>query len=86
MLKSNKKIKYIYYEDQFGSVVGYIDDLQPNSEDQTMVSIIAERHGDGQWSSQTRDTVIMIDLRKTKKWKFYENHEEFFAEYFEAIL
>ena len=39
-----------------------------------------------QWQTSTRGAEIVIDLRKVKKWKFYEDYEEFGAEFFEAIL
>ena len=84
----NKDRKYIYYEDRFGCVIGYVDDMDPKNEDLVQVTIIAEktRNSPNRWITENRDTTIMQDLRRLKKWKFYEDYEEFGAEFFEAIL
>ena len=84
----NKDRKYIYYEDQFGFVIGYIDDLNPNIEDLIQVTIIAEktRESAGKWITEKRNITIMQDLRRLKRWKFYETYEEFGTDFFEAIL
>ncbi len=82
----NKDRKYIYYEDRFGCVIGYIDDMNPNCEDKMQVTIIAERAFSSVWNIGQRGITIMVDLRKVNKWKFYESYEEFGEAFFEAIL
>ena len=85
----NQDNKYIYYEDTFGAVIGYIDSLQPNDTDVIFVTIIAEKNlkdTEDPWNIKQRNTNIAINLKKTKNWKYYGNYEEFCAEYIEAIL
>ena len=84
----DKDVKYIHYEDKHGDLIGSINPLD-TGEDSVMVTVIAERSNNPEmheWSVLMRNTQIMVNLKKVKKWKFYENYEEFFAEFFEAIL
>lgn len=87
----NKDRKYLYYEDKFGVTVCYIDKNQPMSEDVLSVTIIAEKYYDsknqlGLWDTSQKDTQIYIRLKNVKNWKFYENYEEFFELFWEAVL
>jgi len=82
----SKDRKYIYYVDKFGEVIGYVDKLQPADADSTFLTIIAERKKDKQWSNMNRNVMTAVNLKKTKKNKFYEDYEEFCAEFLEAIL
>lgn len=78
--------KYIHYEDRMGEAIGYIDELRAISEDTLFVSIIAERNKGKDWIKQLSGVVIVVDLKKVKKYKFYENYEEFCTAFLEAIL
>lgn len=81
---SIKDAKYIYCEDKNGAIIGYITIHEFNI-DQITVTLIAARDNTG-WDVSCRNTEIMIDLRKVKKWKLYDSYEEFFEEFFEIIL
>ena len=87
----NKDRKYLYYEDKFGATICYIDKNQPISEDIVFVIIIAEKYYNSneqlkKWDISHRDTQIAVNLSKVKNWKFYENYEEFFEMFWEAVL
>lgn len=87
----NKDRKYLYYEDKFGVTVCYIDINQPTSEDVLSVTIIAEKYYDsknqlGSWDTSQKNTQIYVRLKNVTNWKFYENYEEFFEMFWEAIL
>lgn len=84
-------VKFIYYEDKYGATLGYTDKIRSGVEDILIIVIIADRNrlsGDtfSEWDIGRRDSDCAVDLRKIKKYKLYENYEEFFEEYFEAIL
>lgn len=81
--------KYIHITIDDFEAIGYVDDYQPDSPDLVFITIISDRKicPNSQWSSKNRDIEMGIDLCKTKgKWKFYEDYEEFFTEFFDAIL
>ncbi|MDD4110031.1 MAG: hypothetical protein PHS54_00595 [Clostridia bacterium] len=87
----NKDYKYIYYEDMRGKVLGYIDETRPSSEDEIFVTIIAEKNHVSintysPWDITNRNCTIMVDLKRLQYWRFYDDYEEFFAAFFEAIL
>jgi hypothetical protein len=93
ILMHNPNLKYIHYNDRFGDLIGSLDRLQPGDTDTIFVTVIAERGiggssapGGDDWSTITRGTMIAVNLKKVKKWKFYEDYEEFCAEFIEAIL
>ena len=86
----NRDRKYIYFEDTLGVTIGYLANLHL-SEDTVMVNIIANKDllNDGtlaEWDVRDRGIEIAVDLRTKKKWKFYEDYEEFCADFVEAIL
>ena len=86
----NKDRKYVYYEDKFGATIGYLNTLNM-SEDSVMVNIIAckDIRGDGtlaEWNVNHLGVEILVDFRTKTKWKFYEDYEEFCADFVEAIL
>ena len=84
----NKDHKYIYYKDHFGEMIGYLDITQPQDEDSVFITIIAEKLSPNreQWITTNRGTAMAVNLKKVNTWKFYEDYEEFCAEYIEAIL
>lgn len=82
----NKSNQYIYVKDRMGEFIGYLDNLQPCSEDYAFVIIIAERNRNGQWHSESRDIAMGVNLKKVAEYKCYEDYEDFFAEFIEAIL
>jgi hypothetical protein len=93
ILMHNLNLKYIHYNDRFGDLIGSLDKLQPSDTDTIFVTVIAERgNSDGgftsvnEWNTKSRGTMIAVNLKKVKKWKFYEDYEEFCAEFIEAIL
>jgi hypothetical protein len=79
------KYIYIYIEDRFGEVVGYIDDFPSQQEDLVQITIIATSNTSG-WVAGQRGDSLMIDLRECIKWKMYDDHEKFCEEFFDAIL
>lgn len=86
MRKGDRKYIYIVFLDS--EIIGYVDEYQPDSSDLVFVTIISDKNiKDTQWDTTNRDTEIAIDLKKNAhKWRFYENYEEFFSEFFDAIL
>jgi hypothetical protein len=87
----NKNYKYLYYEDKFGATICYIDKNQPTNKDTIFVTIIAEKYYDsekhlGQWDVSQKNSQIAVNLEKTTNWKYYENYEEFFELFWDAIL
>ena len=83
----NTNRQYIHVIDEFGEILAYIDDYQSNSEDVVFVHVIAERaKSEDPWSDENRNTEIAIELNTKKKWKFYEDYEEFALEFFDAII
>jgi hypothetical protein len=83
----NTDRKYIHVTDAFGEMLAYIDDYQPNAEDTVFGTVIAERvKPEDEWQIENRNTMIAIVLNSKKKWKFYEDYEEFGAEFLDAIL
>jgi hypothetical protein len=79
--------KYFYCKDKHGMVIGYIDDRSPE-QNTISVTIIACKHNKSDsWDTSERGISIMIDLRKINtEWKFYDNGEEFFSDFYEAII
>lgn len=80
-----KKQVYVYAKDKIGHILGYFYDT--GSRDIIEVKLIAMKslliHPD-EWVKANED--INIDLRKIDNIIYYHNYEEFFNEYFEAII
>lgn len=80
--------KYIYLKDSAGELIGYIDEY--NGERAVFVNVISIRtliQDEYQWEKLEPLSCIAVDLtRPGTTWKIYEKDEEFFAEYFFAIL
>lgn len=83
----DENLKYIYYKDKVGEVIGYIAPIPSGVIDVVYVNIIALREPFGKWEPMSEKAgSIAIDLRKGHNWKIYDDREKFFEEYFEAIL
>ena len=79
--------KYIHLTDEFGELLAYVDDYSGGSEDMLFVHVIAERNKPEEpWYTENRDAEITVVLNSKKKWKFYDSHEEFAMEFFDAII
>ena len=79
--------KFIYWEDHIGGNIGLIIETSGPSYDTVKIQIFSTQGGTGMWIREPDHGLCMeVDLRKANNVRFFDDYEEFVAEYFAQLL
>ena len=79
--------RFIYFEDPGGSVIGAMLETADTSYDVAAIKIIAWQLPSGRWCRSSPEAAeVDVDMKRVNNLRYFDNYEEFIAEFFTELL